>query len=102
MDNNSKILEIGKNARSAALAISEISDAVISEALVLFSNLLQKLKTDYITILMNLKVIDSSAKKEEGIKPKKIDPRYIGKKMSRNEPCLCGSGKKYKRCCGAL
>ena len=72
------------------------------EAFLLFSNLLQKLKTDYITILMNLKVIDSSAKKEEGIKPKKIDPRYIGKKMSRNEPCLCGSGKKYKRCCGAL
>jgi len=24
------------------------------------------------------------------------------KKISRNEPCPCGSGKKYKRCCGAL
>ena len=23
------------------------------------------------------------------------------KKIGRNEPCLCGSGKKYKRCCGA-
>ena len=22
------------------------------------------------------------------------------KKVSRNEPCLCGSGKKYKICCG--
>lgn len=21
--------------------------------------------------------------------------------MRRNEPCFCGSGKKYKRCCGA-
>ena len=21
-------------------------------------------------------------------------------KMGRNEPCLCGSGKKFKRCCG--
>ena len=30
------------------------------------------------------------------------DFKYIGKKMSRNEPCFCGSGKKYKRCCGAL
>ncbi|MCY4058094.1 MAG: SEC-C metal-binding domain-containing protein [Gammaproteobacteria bacterium] len=20
--------------------------------------------------------------------------------MGRNEPCPCGSGKKYKRCCG--
>jgi SWIM/SEC-C metal-binding protein len=22
------------------------------------------------------------------------------KKVGRNEPCLCGSGKKYKKCCG--
>ena len=24
----------------------------------------------------------------------------LGKKASRNEPCPCGSGKKYKKCCG--
>lgn len=24
----------------------------------------------------------------------------ISKKVGRNEPCVCGSGKKYKRCCG--
>ena len=24
------------------------------------------------------------------------------KKMKRNEPCFCGSGKKYKHCCGSL
>ena len=24
-----------------------------------------------------------------------------GPKMGRNDPCSCGSGKKYKRCCGA-
>jgi hypothetical protein len=24
----------------------------------------------------------------------------IGKKPGRNGPCLCGSGKKYKNCCG--
>jgi uncharacterized protein len=24
------------------------------------------------------------------------------RKVGRNEPCPCGSGKKYKRCCGAL
>jgi SEC-C motif-containing protein len=22
-------------------------------------------------------------------------------KIGRNEPCICGSGKKYKKCCGA-
>ena len=24
-----------------------------------------------------------------------------GPKVGRNDPCPCGSGKKYKRCCGA-
>ena len=46
--------------------------------------------------------IINAKEKIEYPKQKKIDPKYVGKKMSRNEPCLCGSGKKYKRCCGAL
>ena len=45
MGKNFNILEVGKNARSAALAISDISDEVISETLVLFSKLIQKIKT---------------------------------------------------------
>ncbi|MDO5708154.1 MAG: preprotein translocase subunit SecA [Andreesenia angusta] len=28
-------------------------------------------------------------------------PVSLGEKIGRNEPCPCGSGKKYKRCCGA-
>ena len=27
-------------------------------------------------------------------------PTIVEKKTGRNEPCLCGSGKKSKRCCG--
>ena len=72
------------------------------EAFELFENLLNKLKLDYITILMNLKVVQSMNDKKEDKKPAKINPKYINKKMSRNEPCFCGSGKKYKKCCGAL
>jgi uncharacterized protein len=32
-----------------------------------------------------------------------IDPRVVAsprKKVGRNEPCRCGSGRKYKKCCG--
>jgi len=72
------------------------------EAFDLFSNLLNKLKLDYISILLNLKVVKQSDKDDEFKKPIKINPTLKGKKMSRNEPCFCGSGKKYKRCCGAL
>ena len=51
---------------------------------------------------MNLKVVETTAQKTKETKPIKIDPKYIGKKMRRNEPCFCGSGKKYKNCCGSL
>ena len=27
-------------------------------------------------------------------------PKRVEKKLGRNEPCSCGSGKKYKICCG--
>ena len=27
-------------------------------------------------------------------------PITIDKKIGRNDPCICGSGKKYKKCCG--
>jgi len=72
------------------------------EAFDLFSNLLNKLKLDYITLLMNLEVVSEPKKKQDVKRPITIDPKYKEKKMSRNEPCFCGSGKKYKRCCGAL
>jgi uncharacterized protein len=30
------------------------------------------------------------------------EPRNTKSKIGRNDPCPCGSGKKYKRCCGGL
>jgi preprotein translocase subunit SecA len=30
----------------------------------------------------------------------KAPPAVAGKKLGRNDPCPCGSGKKYKKCCG--
>lgn len=29
-----------------------------------------------------------------------VQQRVVGKKVGRNDPCPCGSGKKYKKCCG--
>ena len=74
------------------------------EAFVLFENLLDKLKYDYITILSNLKIVEQKQEKSESnnenVSMPKSDTKYIGKKMGRNEPCFCGSNKKYKHCCG--
>ena len=38
---------------------------------------------------------DHKHKKEEP-KAKPVTPRA---KIGRNQPCVCGSGKKYKKCC---
>ncbi len=75
------------------------------EAFSLFENLLNKLKTDFITILLNLKVITE----ENNIRQKNIkstDPKCLfivkkNEKISRNEKCPA-TGKKFKYCCGAL
>jgi hypothetical protein len=32
---------------------------------------------------------------------KMSSPLYKENRLGRNEPCYCGSGKKYKHCCGA-
>jgi len=29
-----------------------------------------------------------------------LKPKRVEKKLGRNDPCSCGSGKKYKNCCG--
>jgi len=40
----------------------------------------------------------SSEQEEEAPKPQPV--HRSGEKVGRNDPCPCGSGKKYKKCCG--
>ena len=35
---------------------------------------------------------------EEPVKPE-VAEYHAGPKVGRNDPCPCGSGKKYKKCC---
>ena len=65
------------------------------EAFELFETLLFKVKADTIKFLMNLKVVIQEEKS------KKI-PVERKQKISRNAPCTCGSGKKYKHCHGKV
>jgi preprotein translocase subunit SecA len=34
--------------------------------------------------------------------PEKLQPVVVIPKIGRNDPCPCGSGKKYKKCCGNM
>ena len=76
------------------------------EAFNLFENLLNKLKSDFITILLNLKVVTDENNIETKNKIKTSNPKCLymikkNEKISRNEKCPA-TGKKFKHCCGAL
>jgi preprotein translocase subunit SecA len=43
----------------------------------------------------------STTNQAEEVAPGKSKPVKVGQKVGRNDPCPCGSGKKYKKCCGA-
>ena len=65
------------------------------EAFQLFEDLLFKIKAETIKFLINTNIVVEE-KKEQVEKNNLVKKR----KVSRNEPCTCGSGKKYKHCCG--
>ena len=72
------------------------------EAFTLFENLLKKLKSDLITILLNLKILDNAQEENFDNKRSEKFKELSKKKVGRNEPCPCNSGKKYKYCHGSL
>ena len=45
-------------------------------------------------------IFDSETKSRLYLEQKKSGTVVVGKKVGRNDPCPCGSGKKYKKCCG--
>ncbi len=45
------------------------------------------------------RAMDQAARQQTGERPKP-QPVHVEKKIGRNDPCPCGSGKKYKNCCG--
>jgi len=67
------------------------------ESFGLFEGLLEKIKVDVIKFLLNLNVVVQDQKEEA-----KIQAPVQSKKIGRNDKCLCGSGKKYKHCCGSI
>ncbi len=72
------------------------------EAFYLFKKLLDKLKEDFIKILLNLEVIDSQKEDLQSDIKNKKKTEFSNKKIGRNEQCPCGSGKKFKHCHGSL
>ncbi len=80
------------------------------EGFEMFDAMIGSIREDTIKGLLTVRVrVDDEVKREQVAKPltaktdgsEKPQPvRAQGKKVGRNDPCPCGSGKKYKKCCG--
>ena len=75
----------------------------------MYSEMLGNIREDVIKLLFSVRLERQPIREEEseqkltathgdGTLEKK--PVVKGKKVGRNDPCPCGSGKKYKKCCG--
>ncbi|MGB9679498.1 MAG: preprotein translocase subunit SecA [Thermoanaerobacteraceae bacterium] len=75
----------------------------------MFEDLIESIQEDTIKFLYHVQLTkEAPLKREQVAKPlttnvdaQEKKPIVKGKKIGRNDPCPCGSGKKYKNCCGA-
>ncbi len=79
-----------------------------TEGYALFDELLSRIDAQTTTYLLKAEVRQNSERKkvsdkvttnEDKSTVKKSSPKRVNK-IGRNDPCPCGSGKKYKQCCG--
>ena len=77
------------------------------EGFEMFDNMMATINAEISNYLLNAEIRQNIEREEvknirtndgkEGVKSK---PKKAEKKVGRNDPCPCGSGKKYKQCCG--
>lgn len=81
------------------------------EAFEIFADMTDRISMDTITRLFKIQVrsedekitrrpIQRQVRYNRGEEAEQNQPVIKGKKIGRNDPCPCGSGKKYKKCCG--
>jgi preprotein translocase subunit SecA len=81
------------------------------EAFNLFASLSERITSEVISRLFKVQIrVESEAQFRQEAKQRLVFnrggehpsmPVHREKKVGRNDPCPCGSGKKFKRCCGA-
>ena len=79
-----------------------------TEGYAMFDDLLSRIDAQTTTYLLKAEIRQNSERKkvsekvttnEDKSTVKKSSPKRVNK-IGRNDPCPCGSGKKYKQCCG--
>ena len=80
--------------------------AYTTEGFEMFDDMLDTIEKETTMYLLKAEIRQNAVRKQvvkgeamSDNKPKKKEPKKVSK-IGRNEPCPCGSGKKYKQCCG--
>jgi len=81
------------------------------EAFDMFQGMIQAIQEDTVTYILRVtpRITTQVSEQPQKVTENRYDeeqpavktPRRIGEQVGRNDPCPCGSGKKYKKCCGA-
>ncbi len=73
------------------------------EAFNAFQDMVFSIKEDVVRFVLRVKIVEKPEERKmvtNQSNDTEKTPVRVGKKIGRNEPCPCGSGKKYKNCCG--
>ena len=77
------------------------------EGFQMFDNMLKETNREITTYLLKAEVRQNlerhenkNIKTNDSSESTKKTPKKVENKIGRNDPCPCGSGKKYKQCCG--
>jgi len=83
------------------------------EGFALFDNLLDRIREESLSMIFRIQLMREAPEPVSRKKRRALHMSHGGdgeppapirrkeKKVGRNDPCPCGSGKKYKKCCGA-
>lgn len=85
-----------------------------NEGFAMFEDMIQRIQEDTVRYIYNVQIkvapkaqsrgavdLSNAQTNEAQIQGEEKQQTVHKKKIGRNEPCPCGSGKKYKNCCGA-
>ncbi len=69
----------------------------------MFEEMIREIQEDTVTMLYHVQISSKPVRREapKPIAPPKKVVDSSGRKVGRNSPCPCGSGKKFKNCCGS-
>lgn len=74
------------------------------EAYDMFNQMIEEIQQETVRYVYRVNVVERPEERTDTVENKYAEEKaktpVRSEKIGRNDPCPCGSGKKYKKCCG--